>query len=118
MFFTSFTPSTTVATDVCQAGGTGYLYALDYECQAFPAGFSPFTDATVIAEQFGITSGGTTYSYGAKVNLGSGVPSQPILDPTGNHIIIQESTAKLQSVSVNLLDKSNQVQGWRKAPSN
>ncbi len=116
MFFTSFTPTNTASTDACQAGGTGYLYAFDYQCGAFPQGFLPIQDHTVITEQFGPPGGDVI--YGVRVNLGSGVPSQPILDPTGQNIIIQESTAQLKRVGVNLLEKMNQIQGWREQPSN
>ena len=116
MFFTTFTPSVTEGADVCQAGGTGYLYVFDFQCQPFPAGFLPIQDTTMISEQYQVTVNGEDLTYGVKVNLGSGVPSQPILDPTGTHVIVQESTAKLQRIGVDLLEKMSQIQGWREQP--
>ena len=94
VFFTSFTPTNTASTDACQAGGTGYLYAFDYQCGAFPQGFLPIQDHTVITEQFGppggdvSTESGSIWGRVCRANL--------YLDPTGQNIIIQESTAQLK----------------------
>jgi len=117
VFVTSFTPTNTAATDLCQAGGAGYLYAFDYMCKPFPFGFSPIQDPTLIAEQFTVTTGGQTATYGLKVNLGSGVPSQPVLNSSGNYLFTQMSTAKMVVTPVNLLEKMNQIQGWREQPT-
>ena len=118
VFFTTFTPTVTTGADVCQAGGTGYLYAFDYECKPWPVGFLPIQDPTLIAEQYQVTVSGQTQTYGVRLNLGSGVPSQPVLDPGGNQVFVQFSTAKMGVVRVNLLDPTNQIQGWREQPLN
>jgi type IV pilus assembly protein PilY1 len=118
VFFTTFTPSVITGADVCQAGGSGYLYAFDYQCQPWPPNFLPIQDSTLIAEQYQVTVNGQTQTYGVRVNLGSGVPSQPVLDPGGNQVFVQFSTAKMGVYRVNLLDPMNQIQGWREQPAN
>ena len=121
VFFTSFVPSalSTATSASCQAGGTGYLYLFDYccnqsDCPGWPPGFNPLTDPTAAAVNFQRSSNDL---YGVQVNLGSGVPSQPVLNSTGSQVIIQMSTAQIKSVGVNLAQPPNQVQGWREAPS-
>jgi hypothetical protein len=130
VFFTTFVPSglsttSTTTSASCQAGGTGYLYAFDYccgqtdpagqpSCPKWPPAYSPIENATAVAVSFPRPGGGI---YGAQVNLGTGVPSQPILNSAGNTVLIQMSTAQIQSVGVNLLNPPNQVQGWREQPS-
>ncbi len=121
VFFTTFVPSAlSVATSAsCQAGGTGYLYAFDYccnepDCPGWSVGYNPLGDPTAAAVNFQKSSDGTL--YGVQVNLGAGVPSQPVLNSAGNNVIIQMSTAQIKSVGVNLAQPQNQVQGWHEPP--
>jgi len=124
VFFTTFVPSglttptgTTISTS-CQAGGNGYLYAFDYccgqsGCQGWEVGYSPLTNPTSASVTFPRSGGGI---YGVQVNLGTGVPSQPILNSAGNTVLIQMSTAQIQTVGVTLSQPPFQVQGWRELP--
>ncbi len=108
-FFTSFKPTTN---DTCQAGGAGYLYAFDYMCRPFPPGFNPFQNTTLGVETFPGPLGEADMISGARVSLGAGVPSQPVLDSTGKFIIVQTSNAELFRVSVNLEERMIQIKGW------
>jgi type IV pilus assembly protein PilY1 len=113
VFFTTFSPLTK-SQDVCKAGGIGYLYAFDYMCQRFPEGFNPIADlaAGQMMTLFKANNSGTEI-FGAKVELGLGVPSQPVLDSTGNYLIIQRSTAEISRVAVNLLTPVANLKGWK-----
>ena len=107
VFFTSFKP---VTNDPCSVGGEGYLYAFNYLCQPFSSGFNPIGTTALAVETF---PGSSTDSIsGARVTLGAGVPSQPVLDSTGKFIIVQTSNAELFRVSVNLQEKMVQIKGW------
>jgi type IV pilus assembly protein PilY1 len=107
VFFTSFKP---VTNDPCSVGGEGYLYAFNYLCQPFSSGFNPIGTTALTVETF---PGSSTASIsGARVTLGAGVPSQPVLDSTGKYIIVQTSNAEIFRVSVNLQEKMVQIKGW------
>jgi len=107
VFVTSFIPTTN---DPCQAGGSGFLYAFDYLCRPFAKGFLPIDQGSSGLLVFP-TSGADTIS-GARVSLGLGVPSQPVLDSTGKFIIVQTSNAEIFRVGVNLEEKTTQIKGW------
>ena len=79
-FFTSFKPR---HNDTCKAGGAGYLYAFDYMCRPFAPGFNPFQDNSLGVETFPGPAGQPDVISGARVSLGAGVPSQPVLDSSG-----------------------------------
>ncbi len=115
VFFTSFSPTAANPganqNDLCQAGGTGYLYVLDYMCQPFTAGFYPIADQTLVVENFNTTGTHGALLYGQKVNLGSGVPSSPVL-LNGNQVAVQTSLGNISVTKVNI-PGTFQVQGWR-----
>ena len=54
VFVTTFIPTNVSATDLCDAGGTGYLYVFDYQCAAFSTRLQPdnghLTDRRVIRD--------------------------------------------------------------------
>ena len=115
VFFTSFVPISS-ASDVCGVGGSGYLYAFDYMCQAFPLGFNPIPAGTnMVTLPAGSGSSSATPMYGVKVDLGLGVPSQPVLDSTGKYVIVQTSSGQLSRVGVNLLTPPANLQGWKES---
>jgi hypothetical protein len=93
------------------AGGRGFLYALEYTCSALPDDFNPFNpvDNPIIIRG----TGSPDLPLGAVVDLGSGVPSAPVLDSSGKKLIIQMSDGKIKTVDVNLLIKHVQMKGWR-----
>jgi type IV pilus assembly protein PilY1 len=106
-FFTTFAPMTT---DPCSAGGTSYLYALEFMCGDFPAGFNPIADLSLTVTTFAANTGSI---YGAKANLGLGVASQPVLDSSGKYVVVQLSNAALKRIEVNLVTPPAQLKGWR-----
>ncbi len=115
VFFTTFIPIAK-DTDQCSAGGNGYLYAFDYMCGVFPPGFNPIAElgTNIITMPGGSgTSGSSPPIYGARVDLGAGVPSQPVLDSSGKFLIVQSSVGSLQRVKVNLLTPPSLVKGWK-----
>jgi type IV pilus assembly protein PilY1 len=109
VFFTSFKP---VTNDPCNAGGEGYLYAFNYLCQPFAPGFNPIQDRSLGVETFSGLTGQEGSISGARVTLGAGVPSQPVLDSSGKFVIVQTSNAELFRVSVALQEKMQQIKSW------
>ena len=115
VFFTTFVPISS-ASDVCGVGGSGYLYAFDYMCQAFPAGFSPIPSGTnTVTLTSSSSSSSSSTSYGVKVDLGLGVPSQPVLDSSGKYVIVQTSSGQLSRIGVKLLTPPANLRGWKES---
>jgi type IV pilus assembly protein PilY1 len=111
VFFTTFKPT---SGDACQPGGSAYLYAFDYMCQAFPVGFNPIKDVSLCSATFAAsTATSDSPLFGVQVDLGAGVPSQPVLDSSGSFLTIQLSNARFKTIGVNLLEKMAQIQGWQ-----
>jgi type IV pilus assembly protein PilY1 len=109
VFVTTFSPLKQ-ADDPCMAGGRSYLYAFDYMCQPFPDGFRPFPD--IISYTIKANTTGSQI-LGQKADLGLGVASQPVLDSTGNSLIIQNSQGQITRVQVNLLSPVASLKGWK-----
>ncbi len=111
VFFTTFKPT---SGDACNPGGTAYLYAFDYMCQAFPIGFNPIANVSLCSATFAANpTSSDSPIFGVQVNLGTGIPSQPVIDSTGGFLTIQLSNARFKTVPVNLLEKMSQIQGWQ-----
>jgi len=87
VFFTTYVPTD----DPCSAGGHGWLYMLDYRCQPLNTGFNP------VFASFGHTVVQLP-GFGAKVDLGSGMPSEPVMDSTGQYIFVQKSDATVVKI--------------------
>jgi type IV pilus assembly protein PilY1 len=114
VFFTTFKPMAQ-SEDPCKAGGVGYLYAFDYMCDSFAAGFNPIVDmgddmVTFVSSN---RDADNPQIYGARVQLGLGVPSQPVLDSSGKYLIVQRSTAEIDRKEVNLQTPPVELKGWR-----
>ena len=75
---------------------------LSYDCGVIPGGKSIFLDATITA--IGLKTGETnTYDpRGWVVDLGAGVASNPVLDSSGIHVVIQMSTGDIKNFDVEL----------------
>jgi type IV pilus assembly protein PilY1 len=115
VFFTSFVPISS-ASDVCGVGGSGYLYAFDYMCQAFPEGFNPIPSGTnmiTLTSTSSTSSSSSSSITGVRVDLGLGVPSQPVLDSSGKYVIVQTSSGQLSRIGVNLLTPPTSLKGWK-----
>ncbi|MFC1833149.1 pilus assembly protein [Thermodesulfobacteriota bacterium] len=110
--FTTFAPPT----EACTTGGQGWLYVLDYRCQPFPEDDDPVTDSGKYpeTEMRRNDSSGKSQLYGVRVNLGTGMPSRPVLDSKGEKAIVQRSDAVLLSTGVDTsLERPLQFRGWR-----
>jgi type IV pilus assembly protein PilY1 len=99
----------------CEGGGYGYLYIFHYMCRVFPEGFDPteYIDESIYSIlRFESSDGTDSTMFGARVSLGSGIPSQPVLDSTGDNLLIQKSDGSLTRLETNLLTKPLSVKGW------
>jgi len=108
-----FITTTTPPSSQCVSQGTSNLYVLSYDCGVIPGGKNIFLDASVSA--IGLKTGSTnTYDpRGWVVNLGTGVASNPVLDSSGTHVIIQMSSGDIKNFNVQLPMKIMQPLGWR-----
>ncbi|MCA1959161.1 MAG: hypothetical protein LDL33_00085, partial [Desulfomonile sp.] len=95
LFVTSYVP----AYDPCTAMGTGYLYIFDYACRPFPKDWSPLNDTAFVPDEMR-TSDNTL--YGLRLSLGSGPPSDPVLDSAGHYVYVQMGTAEIVRIGVDL----------------
>jgi hypothetical protein len=109
VFVTTYAPPT----DPCVAQGTGYLYILDYMCGPFPEGLNPVQGAADYTWLFRNTGLGQSQIYGMQVDLGAGMPSAPVLDSSGQSIIVQMSNADLIRIDVDLPSERVKVKGWK-----
>ncbi|RLB12320.1 MAG: hypothetical protein DRG39_02200 [Deltaproteobacteria bacterium] len=112
VFVTTYVPSD----DPCAAGGVGYLYVFDYMCRQLTE--NPFENADLQYEHLsqtgwtqGAPSGGGAKAY--RANLGSGMPSKPVLDSGGEHVLIQTSDAKIHRIKVKLPQNPLYLKGWK-----
>lgn len=111
VFFTTFIPNE----DSCSAGGTAYLYVLDYMCSAIET--NPITEAGTMKYLDAKTGSWTTTEPGkigaVRMSLGTGMPSRPVLDSTGESILIQTSDARLLKIGVDLGFRNKaKIKGW------
>jgi type IV pilus assembly protein PilY1 len=109
LFVTAMTPPE----NMCESLGKSLLYVLSYDCGIIPGGKNIFLDSSVNA--IGLKTGQTnTYdARGWVVDLGAGVASNPVLDSSGTHVIIQMSTGDIKNFNVDLPLKVVQPLGWR-----
>ena len=108
VFFTTFQPNT----EVCGGGGNGYLYVVDFMCRKLSK--NPFGGSGLAAEW--LTSSGWTEGAASgsavRANLGSGMPSRPVLDSTGEHVLIQTSDARIHRIKIDL-PYMDFLKGWK-----
>jgi type IV pilus assembly protein PilY1 len=103
VFFTTYVPQAST----CGAGGNSYLYVVDYMCR--PLQSNPLRDAG-LATTIYYSSDGSDMSA-VRASLGEGMPSQPVLDSTGEHVLIQTSDAEIKRIKVELPSSDN-FKGW------
>ena len=105
VFFTTYVPQAST----CGTGGVGYVYVADYMCRELK--FNPF-------EQSGLTTTvyysdtAHTHTSAVRADLGGGMPSRPVIDSTGEHILIQTSDAEIKRIKVNIKVK-DYYKGWQ-----
>jgi type IV pilus assembly protein PilY1 len=110
VFFTTFVPKT----DLCSVGGDAYLYIFSYLCVPLtsdPLADSGFSGTTLES----LTSAGQYAAVGAGyvAKLGSGMPSRPVLDSSGEYVFIQTSDAQIHKIKVDLPVKPMELKGWK-----
>jgi type IV pilus assembly protein PilY1 len=88
VFFTTFSPPDPGG---CGTGGTGRLYILDYRCRSFPEDFDPLLGTSGLRVVNLMTNESTPRQYGVMVDLGTGMPSRPVLDSKGQSVLLQKS---------------------------
>jgi type IV pilus assembly protein PilY1 len=89
VYFTTYIPETTE----CSAGGHGWLYVLDYRCLPLDSGYNPINNPFArTVHQVG--------QSGARVDLGTGMPSEPVMDSTGQFVFVQKSDATVVKIGV------------------
>jgi type IV pilus assembly protein PilY1 len=108
VFVTTYVPPS----DPCGYTGEGYLYLFDVNCTPLvnPQKFIPGTAGTAVGA---VTSSGGVAPGGVRVDLGSGIPSKPVLDSRGENVIIQMSDGTLKRFKVDLPLKPIASRGWR-----
>lgn len=125
LVFTTFVPST----DKCTGGGSSYIYLLDYLGRPMPkdplrdAGFTSvgsiasssagLSQSTLQTSQYatitqGVGGGATAYV----AMLGSGMPSRPVLDSSGQYLFVQTSDAQIHRIKIDLPMLPVQLRGW------
>ncbi|MBI5572121.1 MAG: hypothetical protein HY914_19415 [Desulfomonile tiedjei] len=120
VFATSFVPSESP----CDFGGMGYLYLFEYQCKQFSGLFSPIPGTQVNVQTSGTEAGlgvvtqgtfnPTSTFTGARLEVGPGVPSPPVLDPSGQNVVVQMSDGTLVRTGVDLSIPPMRVQGgWQ-----
>ena len=122
LFVTTFVPET----DPCGVSvGESYLYIFDYLARPLkkdPLEDSGFErkDAAGFKGQYArihqdVTQNGTAQSkhIGSVAHLGTGMPSQPVLDSSGKYVLVQTSDAEIQKIRVNLNQRPFYFKGWK-----
>jgi len=104
VFFTTYVPQTST----CGTGGVGYVYVVDYMCR--PLASDPFRESGLVSTIF-YGDNGSDYSA-VRASLGSGMPSRPVLDSTGEHILIQTSDAEIKRIKIDL-KVQDYLKGWQ-----
>ncbi len=105
VFFTTFQPSD----DPCEAGGIARLYVVGYEAGCVPT--EPVIDINgdqVVNENDMI--GG---EVPRTIDIGYGIPSDIVFDPSDSTIIIQTSDTTIHVFKVDVLSKRLTVHSWR-----
>ncbi len=109
LFATSYIPPS----DGCNFAGNSYLYIFDYMCSnATTIDFNNVLQGTTPSQTYNSTVGGQTQTFGVQVSLGSGMASMPILDTSGQNVIVQLSDASLLKIPVTLPVQRTQSKGW------
>lgn len=116
VLFTTYMPKN----DLCSAGGDAYLYALDYQCGTLKR--NPFSNSGFLmipnanlnhldsGQYTALMTGSNLVAYSAK--LGTGMPSRPVMDSSGEFVFIQTSDGQIHRMKVNL-PRMIQNKGWK-----
>jgi Tfp pilus tip-associated adhesin PilY1 len=109
VFVTSYVPPS----NACNYAGNSYLYIFDYMCSN-PAtiNFNNVLQGAAALQSFNSSASGQAQTYGVQLSLGSGMASMPILDTSGQNVIIQLSDASLMKTPVTLPIQRTQSKGW------
>jgi type IV pilus assembly protein PilY1 len=105
VFFTTFQPSD----DPCESGGIARLYVVGYENGCVPS--EPVIDVDGDGDVDSDDMDGMT--DGRSIEIGYGIPSDIIFDPSDGTIIIQTSDTTIHVFKVDVLSKRLTVHSWR-----
>jgi type IV pilus assembly protein PilY1 len=105
VFFATFQPSD----DPCEAGGIARLYVINYDNGCVPAG--PVIDADGDGDVDGDDM--DDMIDGRSIDIGYGVPSDIIFDPTESTIIIQTSDTTIHIFKIDVGQNQLEVESWR-----
>lgn len=105
VFFTTYVPQSST----CGTGGVGYVYVVDYMCRELH--YNPFADSGLTTTVY-YSDNANTHTSAVRADLGGGMPSRPVLDSTGEHILIQTSDADIKRIKINLKVK-DYLKGWQ-----
>jgi type IV pilus assembly protein PilY1 len=119
VFFTTFVPNSAK----CAAGGSGFLYVLDYMCRPLrnpgtvigggSGGGGGSGNKFLDSRGGGWTSAPPSSTGAVQVSLGEGMPSPPVLNSTGTAMFIQMSNSKIQEPKVDLGPGArSKIHGW------
>ena len=114
VFFPTFVPQS----DPCKSLGDSYLYVLDYLCR--PLSSNPFENTELSYEELK-TEENKVIGYRVHLNAENpgqgGIPSRPVLDSSGEHVLVQDSTAKIHRIKVELPKNPFYLKGWKEEGS-
>jgi len=105
VFFTTFQPSD----DPCEAGGLARLYVVNYDNGCVPAGPVIDVDGDGDVDQADMDN----MIDGRTIDIGYGIPSDIIFDPTESTIIIQTSDTTIHVFKVDVGQNQLEVESWR-----
>jgi type IV pilus assembly protein PilY1 len=105
VFFATFQPSD----DPCEAGGIARLYVINYDNGCVPAG--PVIDADGDGDVDGDDM--DDMIDGRSIDIGYGLPSDIIFDPTESTVIIQTSDTTIHVFKVDVGQNQLEVESWR-----
>ncbi len=112
VFFTTFVPYN----DPCSNSGMSFIYVQDYLCrplQENPLERSGLTVDYLAGSQWqdaGSEQSATVYRGRLKT---SQIPSRPVLDSTGENVLVQTGDAKIHKIPVKLPEEPNYLKGWK-----
>jgi|GEM_PF-3735132 len=109
LFVTTFVPET----DPCGANiGESYLYIFDYLARPLkkdPLENSGWSYYKIYDRDESDTG---ARHIGSVAELGTGMPSQPVLDSSGKYVLVQTSDAKILKIHVDLNQRPFYFKGW------
>ncbi|MEW6349946.1 MAG: hypothetical protein AB1646_12840 [Thermodesulfobacteriota bacterium] len=101
--------------DACTPLGESNLYIFDYMCEPILSENNPVQTTGVTSIAVDTTNPDATAGFVVDLTAttGTGLSSSPVLDSSGENVIVQMSNASLLKIPVKLPNKPLQTKGWR-----